>query len=206
METDFVKAMEINTQATTVDGIMGTLVNEMGNTKGIKVHDTVWVDMSNWSGIPPHESGYAVVDDFWAIPEYDKAMYRLMYAVKFRGSDDVIIVNGRRITPINEDADTQENTQKDTKHDKHYHDTVINEDAVTRHDKHYRDAVVEPILVMQALFSRDEFIGFLKGNILKYRLRVGHKGGDREMQCDLDKIRVYEMWLDTIKNGERIVL
>lgn len=35
----------------------------MDNTKEIKVHDTVWVDMSNWSDIPPHESGYAVVDD-----------------------------------------------------------------------------------------------------------------------------------------------
>lgn len=29
METDFVKAMEINTQATTVDGIMGTLVKDI---------------------------------------------------------------------------------------------------------------------------------------------------------------------------------
>ena len=29
METDFVKAMEINTQATTVDGIMETLVKDI---------------------------------------------------------------------------------------------------------------------------------------------------------------------------------
>lgn len=157
----------------------------MDNTKGIKVHDTVWVDMSNWSGIPPHESGYAVVDDFWGIPEYDKAMYRLMYAVKFRGSDDVIIVNGRRVTPINEDEDTQEDTM---------------------HDKHYRDSVVEPILVMQDFFSHDELMGFLKGNILKYRLRAGHKGTKEEMQADMDKIRIYEKWLDAIKNGERIEL
>lgn len=155
----------------------------MDNTKGIKVHDTVWVDMSDWSGIPPHESGYAVVDDFWGVPEYDKAMYRLMYAVKFRGSDDVIIVNGRRVTPIDEDEDTQEDTM---------------------HDKHYRDSVVEPILVMQALFSRDEFIGFLKGNILKYRLRAGHKGGEKGMKDDLDKIHVYEEWLERAKKGERI--
>lgn len=161
----------------------------MDNTKGIKVHDTVWVDMSNWSGMSPHESGYAVVDDFWGVPEYDKAMYRLMYAVRFRGSDDVIIVNGRRVTPINEDADTQENTQEDT-----------------MHDKHYRDSIVEPIIVMQDFFSHDELIGFLKGNILKYRLRAGHKGTKEEMQADLDKIRVYEKWLDAVKNGERIEL
>ena len=154
----------------------------MDNTKEIKVHDTVWVDMSNWSGIPPHESGYAVVDDMWGIPEYDKAMYRLMYAVKFRGSDEVIIVNGSRVTPV---EDTQEDTM---------------------HDKHYRDSIVEPILVMQYFFSHDELIGFLKGNILKYRLRAGHKGTKEEMQADLDKIRVYEKWLDAIKNGERIEL
>lgn len=154
----------------------------MDNTKGIKVHDTVWVDMSNWWGNPPHESGYAVVDDFWGDPEYDKAMY-INYAVKFRGSDDTIIVNGRRVTPINEDEDTQEDTM---------------------HDKHYRDSVVEPILVMQALFSHDEFIGFLKGNILKYRLRAGHKGGEEEMKADIDKIHVYEEWLERAKKGERI--
>lgn len=146
------------------------------------MHDTVWVDMSNWSDIPPHESGYAVVDDMWGIPEYDKAMYRLMYAVKFRGSDEVIIVNGRRVTPV---EDTQEDTM---------------------HDKHYRDSIVEPILVMQDFFSHDELIGFLKGNILKYRLRAGHKGTKEEMQADLDKIRVYEKWLDAVKNGERIEL
>jgi len=74
----------------------------------------------------------------------------------------------------------------------------------TMHDKHYRETVVEPILVMQALFSHDEFIGFLKGNILKYRLRAGHKGGEEEMKSDLDKIHVYEEWLERAKKGERI--
>lgn len=74
----------------------------------------------------------------------------------------------------------------------------------TMHDKHYREAVVEPILVMQALFSRDEFIGYLKGNILKYRLRAGHKDGEKGMKDDLDKIHVYEEWLERAKKGERI--
>lgn len=153
----------------------------MDNTKGIKVHDTVWVDMSNWSGIPPHESGYAVVVDLLVLDEVDI----VMYDVQFRGSDGIITVDEHRVTPINEDEDTQEDTM---------------------HDKHYRDAVVEPILVMQALFSRDEFIGFLKGNILKYRLRMGHKGTEEDMKADYDKLCVYEMWLDTIKSGDHIVL
>lgn len=155
---------------------------KMDITKGIKVHDTVWVDMSNWETTPPHESGYAEVVDMWVFPDTAAVSYAVMYAVRFRGSDDVIIVKEHRVTPV---EDTQEDTM---------------------HDKHYRDSIVEPILVMQDFFSHDELIGFLKGNILKYRLRVGHKGTKEEMQADLDKIRVYEKWLDAVKNGERIEL
>ena len=155
---------------------------KMNTTKEIKVHDTVWVDMSNWSTMSPHESGYAEVVDIWAFPDTDTVSNAEMYAVRFRGSDDVIIVNEHRVTPV---EDTQEDTM---------------------HDKHYRDSIVEPILVMQYFFSHEELIGFLKGNILKYRLRAGHKGTKEEMQADLDKIRVYEKWLDAVKNGERIEL
>jgi hypothetical protein len=155
---------------------------KMDTTKGIKVHDTVWVDMSNWETTQPHESGYAEVVDMWAFPDTDVVSYVVMYAVRFRGSDDVIIVNEHRVTPV---EDTQEDTM---------------------HDKHYRDSIVEPILVMQDFFSHDELMGFLKGNILKYRLRMGHKGTEEDMKADYDKLCVYEMWLDTIKNGERIVL
>ena len=147
----------------------------------INIDDTVWVDMSNCSFTPPHDSGYAVVVDIRVISGSDA----VMYCVQFRGSHKVITVDERCITPVYEEKDTQEETM---------------------HDKHYRNAVVEPILVMQAFFSREELIGFLKGNILKYRLRAGHKGTKEEMQADLDKIRVYEKWLDAVKNGERIEL
>lgn len=145
----------------------------------INICDTVWVDMSNWVATPAHESGYAVVVDMMVVPDTDTASNRVMYDVQFRGSDEVITVDEHRVTPIYEEADTM-------------------------HDKHYRETVVEPILVMQALFSHDEFIGFLKGNILKYRLRAGHKGGEEEMKSDLDKIHVYEEWLERAKKGERI--
>lgn len=148
----------------------------------INIYDTVWVDMSNWESTPPHESGYAVVVDMLVHLNTDEVV---MYGVRFRGSDDVVMVNELRVIPIDEDEDTQEDTM---------------------HDKHYRETVVEPVLVMQALFSHDEFIGFLKGNILKYRLRMGHKGTEEDMKADYDKLCVYEMWLDTIKNGDRIVL
>lgn len=110
----------------------------------------------------------------------DKVLYEdigpVMYVVRFRGSDTLYTVDGACIHPVED----------------------------TMHDKHYRETVVEPILVMQALFSHDEFIGFLKGNILKYRLRAGHKGGEEEMKADLDKIHVYEEWLERARKGERI--
>ncbi len=159
---------------------------KMDTTKGIKVHDTVWVNMSNWKTTQPHESGYAEVVDMWMFPDTDAVSYTVLYAVRFRGSDDVIIVNKHRVTPIIDDG---EDTQEGTMHDKHYHDSIV-----------------EPILVMQDFFSHEELMGFLKGNILKYRLRAGHKGTNEEMQADLDKIRVYEKWLDAVKNGERIEL
>lgn len=112
----------------------------------------------------------------------DKVLYEdiglVMYVVRFRGSDMLYTVDGACIHPVED----------------------------TMHAKHYRETVVEPILVMQDFFSHDELIGFLKGNILKYRLRAGHKGTKEEMQADLDKIRVYEKWLDAVNNGERIEL
>lgn len=146
--------------------------------EGIKKGETVFVDMTAYDGISEyHESGYAEV-----LGSVKDVYDTLFYIVRFRGSDDTqTCVHHSRVKPVN--------TQEDT-----------------MHDKHYREAVVEPILVMQALFSHDELIGFLKGNILKYRLRMGHKGTEEDMKADYDKLCVYEMWLDTIKSGERIVL
>lgn len=71
-----------------------------------------------------------------------------------------------------------------------------------KHDKHYKESVLEPILVMQEMFSKEELVGFLKGNILKYRLRMGHKKD--AVQMELYKIKVYEEWLDTVQAGGKI--
>jgi len=42
---------------------------------------------------------------------------------------------------------------------------------------HYVDMAIQPWDVMQALLSEEEFIGFIKGNIIKYSMRVGRKDG-----------------------------
>lgn len=81
---------------------------------------------------------------------------------------------------------------------------VVKEDKVQeveKPDKHYLESVVEPIKVMEKLFTKEELKGFIKGNILKYRLRMGHKD---DIQKEMDKIRVYEQWLAKLERGEAL--
>jgi len=42
---------------------------------------------------------------------------------------------------------------------------------------HYKDMAIQPWEVMEAVMTDEEFIGFLKGNIVKYSLRAGRKDG-----------------------------
>ena len=36
---------------------------------------------------------------------------------------------------------------------------------------------IQPWAIMEAVMTNEEFIGFLKGNIIKYSLRAGRKDG-----------------------------
>lgn len=98
----------------------------------------------------------------------------LCYEVRLRGTDTYIVVNEDRVQKVEEYA---------------------------KHDKHYLEAVVEPIKVMEKLFTKEELKGFIKGNILKYRLRMGHKD---DIQKEMDKSRVYEQWLAKLERGEAL--
>ena len=69
----------------------------------------------------------------------------LCYEVRLRGTDTYIVVKADKVQEVG------------------------------KHDKHYLESVVEPIKVMEKLFTKEELKGFIKGNILKYRLRMGHK-------------------------------
>ena len=42
---------------------------------------------------------------------------------------------------------------------------------------HYKDMPIQPWAIMEAVMTPEEFIGFLKGNIIKYSLRAGRKEG-----------------------------
>ena len=54
---------------------------------------------------------------------------------------------------------------------------VTKADDVQVGGNHYKDMPVQPLDVMEAVLSHDEFVGFLKGNIIKYSLRAGRKDG-----------------------------
>lgn len=46
---------------------------------------------------------------------------------------------------------------------------------------HYDNLKLDPLEIMFNNFTREEYIGFLKGNILKYLLRYESKGGVEDL-------------------------
>lgn len=71
------------------------------------------------------------------------------------------------------------------------------EDVTTKNNKQYTTLDIEPWDIMKADFTREEFIGFLKGNILKYLLRK--KGSDLQ---DFEKIEHYAKKLQEVLKNE----
>lgn len=61
---------------------------------------------------------------------------------------------------------------------------------------HYKDMPVQPWAVMEAVLTREEFIGFLRGNIIKYSMRSGKKDGSD----DAGKARHYMQKLKEFLN------
>ena len=71
------------------------------------------------------------------------------------------------------------------------------------HDKHYNGCIIEPILLMQQHLTSEQFEGFLLGNIIKYRVRAGHK---EDAKKDIDKAMRYEQWLREFQEHGTITL
>ena len=58
----------------------------------------------------------------------------------------------------------------------HGYDEVPEVADLVNHPNHYKQGGLETIDIMQALLPHEQFIGYLKGNIIKYRERAEHKG------------------------------
>jgi hypothetical protein len=48
---------------------------------------------------------------------------------------------------------------------------------------HYKTMQVQPWSVMESVLTREEFIGYLKGNIIKYGMRQGRKDSPDGDKC-----------------------
>lgn len=69
---------------------------------------------------------------------------------------------------------------------------------------HYKDLGIQPLEVMQALLTPEEYRGFLKGNIIKYSIRQGRKAGSDDSgkarhYHDLLEEYNYKMYLEDAK-------
>lgn len=71
---------------------------------------------------------------------------------------------------------------------------------VVNKPSHYRIYPnIEAIDIIRKTLTREQFIGYLIGNSLKYRLRAGYKNDANE---DIAKARKYEEWLEETKVQE----
>ncbi len=59
---------------------------------------------------------------------------------------------------------------------------------------HYKDMPMQPWELMEVVLTTEEFVGYLKGNIIKYSLRSGKKDSD-----DAGKLWHYKQKLDEVR-------
>ena len=68
------------------------------------------------------------------------------------------------------------------------------------YDAHYQGDV-QPLELMQSSMSAEAFMGFLRGNIIKYACRLGKKD---DVAKETTKILRYAEWLDKVAKGEKV--
>lgn len=63
--------------------------------------------------------------------------------------------------------------------------------------QHYKDMGIQPWAVMEAVLTPEEWVGYLKGNVIKYGMRQGKKDSD-----DANKARHYALKLEEVRNQQ----
>lgn len=66
---------------------------------------------------------------------------------------------------------------------------------------HYQTLAQQPIEIMQRLMTKEQFLGFCHGNVVKYALRCGHKDDPAK---EMEKVRQYADWYVRALGGETI--
>ena len=67
---------------------------------------------------------------------------------------------------------------------------------------HYNSLPVQPIELMEAVLTREEFLGYLKGNMIKYAMRAGRKD---ETQKDVNKYNQYKEFYEYVIQPEHSI-
>ena len=101
-----------------------------------------------------------------------------------------------KITGMYENIKTRQNAAAPT-------EDIPTEDGTAARATHYLACPIQPIDLIQYNLTKEEIIGFLKGNIIKYSLRAGHKG---DPEKDKAKALQYKKWLDTVLVGDLITV
>ena len=101
-----------------------------------------------------------------------------------------------KIIGMYENIKTQQNAAART-------EDIPTEDGTAARATHYLACPIQPIDLIQYTLTKEELIGFLKGNIIKYSLRAGHKG---DPEKDKAKALQYKKWLDTVLVGDTITI
>ena len=71
--------------------------------------------------------------------------------------------------------------------------TEIKADDVQVGGDHYKEMGVQPWDVMESVLTHVEFVGFLKGNIIKYAMRQGRKDSDDAGKCHHYRMKLKEL-------------
>lgn len=79
----------------------------------------------------------------------------------------------------------------------------INDSGKPEDQAHYQ-GLIQPIELMQELLSHKEFIGFCKGNMIKYAYRAGHKNGESGKK-DKEKYEAYKEFLNRHLYGRPLI-
>ena len=79
--------------------------------------------------------------------------------------------------------------------DKHFNGTRADDLQIS--GNHYKEMAIQPWELMESVLTHEEFVGYLKGNAIKYALRAGRKEGSD----DLGKCKHYMLKLAEVQDA-----
>ena len=104
------------------------------------------------------------------------------------------------VDKINVKSGTEDEIKEEKVSDSNLHNLESVKKMYAPDESHY-DGSIQPLEFMQANMNKDEFIGFLKGNVIKYVSRASKKGSSHD---DLLKAKRYLEWL-ILTNANQII-